>query len=193
MMKRATWCNAILAWLLAASPAFAQDSFDAQIGEIYARYKLATIVVAVGVGLFLVAGILIRWIQRRQAGSAPSLALGNLSELEKRGLLTREEAVKVRDALIRQATKQPPRSQTRLKGEEALLMDDEVRRLELLAEAKRLEKQARQSATASTQSEEGIPPELQQAVEKGLLSREEALAIAARAKAKGPGTSPSTN
>lgn len=185
MTKREAWLILVVTWFSTVNLAFAQDSFDAQIGEIYARYKLATIVVAVGVGLFLVAGILLRWIQRRQQASTPSLDLGNLSELEKRGLLTKEEALKVRDALIRQATKQPPRSSTRLKGEEALLMDDEVRRLELLAEAKRLEKQARQVASNSTQTDDTIPAELQHAVEKGLLSREEALAIAARARAKG--------
>jgi polyhydroxyalkanoate synthesis regulator phasin len=159
--------------------------------ELYDIYKKATVVVAVAVIAFLVAAFVVRRYQKRQSDSALPLDFTDLTKLEKQGVVTAEEAKRIRDALIRQATQ--PRSGTKLKGEAALLQDEEVKRLEALAMAKKLSRQANtrdHEERTSDVADVSIPEELRAAVEKGLLSVEEAQRIAQRAKEQKNSSSP---
>ncbi|MGB9692616.1 MAG: hypothetical protein ACPL7D_10655 [Candidatus Sumerlaeaceae bacterium] len=173
----------VCAALAVAPPGRAQNQPElSDFERTYRMYKTATWIAAGAMILFLVGGFLIK--RRQTKLSEGPLGLDDLSKLEKRGLLTPEEAKKVRDALVRQAMQRANRPRTPLKGEEALLLDDEVRRLEALAQAKRAQKEQASTAASAVADATEIPPELQVAVEKGLLSHEEAVAIARRAQTK---------
>jgi len=166
----------------AAAVAHGQDLEGIPGAEVFSTYKTAVIIAIIALIGFLVGGLVFRWVQRRQSAMSTSIDIGDLTQLQKRGLLTPEEARKVRDALIRQATQNTTPQAKRFKGEEALLHDEEVKRLEALAQARKMEKQLQQGPSEPAPPADEIPPELRTAVESGLLSRDEALAIAARAR-----------
>jgi hypothetical protein len=166
----------------AAAVAHGQDLEGIPGAEVFSTYKTAVIIAIIALIGFMVGGLVFRWVQRRQSARSTSFDFGDLTQLQKRGLLTPEEMRKVRNALIRQATQNAKHQAKPLKGAEALLHDKEIKRLEALAEAKRMERQLEQGSTDSAASADEIPPELRTAVESGLLSREEARAIAARAR-----------
>jgi polyhydroxyalkanoate synthesis regulator phasin len=184
-LKRVGW---VLAYLFAAGVSRAQQLDDAAgITSLYDSYRNAVYWIAGALILFLIGAALVRRAQRRTLNeeSLP-FNFNDLTELEKRGKLTPEEAKKVRDALIRQATQRAKTTPAGLKGADALLQDEEVRRLEALAMAKRLSEETTKRAEPeqSPRTAEEIPPELREAVAKGLLSVEEARAIAERSRKK---------
>lgn len=155
--------------------------------NLYEVYRWATVVVALAVIGFLLVTFFVRRSQRRARDRSLPLDFSDISALQARGLLTPEEAKKVREALVRKASQPTPAVPPGLKGDAALLADAEVRRLEALAQAKKLEHQEGNKGPAGAErvaksTSETIPPELRPAVEKGLLTEEEALAIARRSK-----------
>lgn len=183
MKKRIRDIAIVIATIAAAASSGAQSASDGfEFEKTYQMYKTAIMIAAGALILFLVGGFFFkRWANKRDR---EPFGFADLSNLEKRGLLTPEEAKKVRDALVRQTMQRANSPRTSLKGDEALLFDEEVRRLEALAQAKRAQKEKGEVPAAKPSEQEEIPAELQAAVAKGLLSQEEALAIARRAKSK---------
>lgn len=171
------FCFAAMAWGQQA-----QDELG--LANLYATYRKTVFWVGGGFLLFLVGVFLLRRAQRKAFDQRLPFGFEDLSRLEQRGMLTREEAAKVREALIRQATQRTSATpRLPLKGEAALLNDEEVKRLEALAAAKRMEKEMGKNVPPPlTHESMEIPEELRPAVEKGLLSVEEAKAIARRSR-----------
>lgn len=174
-----------LAFCVAAMVWGQQMQDELGFASLYTTYRKTVFWVGGGFLLFLVGVFLLRRAQRKALDQRLPFGFEDLTKLEQRGMLTREEAAKVREALIRQATQHTATTpRLPLKGEAALLHDEEVKRLEALAAAKRMEQEMRRGNVPSPLPDEAeeIPEELRPAVEKGLLSAEEAKAIARRSR-----------
>ncbi|MCX7625989.1 MAG: hypothetical protein N2Z21_07250 [Candidatus Sumerlaeaceae bacterium] len=187
MMRLSRLLSVCLAFAFATISWAQQAQDELGLSGLYATYRKTVFWVAGGLLVIVVGGFIMRRAQQRAQRGARErrlpFAFDDLSKLEQRGMLTKEEAAKVRDALIRQATQRHLSSANplQLKGEDALLHDEEVKRLEALAAIKRMAKETDvRTALNGAHDGEEIPEELRPAVEKGLLSVEEARAIARR-------------
>lgn len=172
-------------------------------------YAVYAIVALVAIFLFLLLLLVFRRARFGRAGeSGIGMTLDDVGTLQQKGLLTPEEMKRVREALSRQVVKQYSVQQGPKSGANALLHDPEVRRLEVLADAKAREKErmlaARQEPpvpqfTLKTEASDALipepngdvelPPDVLTMVQLGLITADELERIKERIRAKHSGQS----
>lgn len=127
-------------------------------------YLMYALMAAAALVFFIVVSLILRKLSLGKS-SDPSAGLTYLdvTGLKKRGMLTDEEAARVRAAMSRQVEKlRSDAEKPQIPGEVGLLTDPEVRRLEALAEARARAaqtdpRQALQNWPAGSQDDSGYP------------------------------------
>jgi hypothetical protein len=178
---------------------------DEIYGQLFASPSFIWSVVAIlGLFVFIIFAVIFQKARRpKSTDNILSMTLGDVDSLNKKGLLTPEEAARVRRAVAKQVTSQLQERPSPYTPA-TLLADPEVQRLEALAQARAAEAALREAEqahptdilTAALQSSEPppqaqqpdgdveLPPDVMSMVQLGLITPGELERIKERARTK---------
>jgi hypothetical protein len=178
-------------------------SLDNIYGQLFASPAFIWSVVAIlGLFVFITFTVIFQRARRPKGmDGLPGMTLNDVDSLKKKGLLTPEEAARVRTAVAKQVTTQMSARPSPFTPA-TLVADPDVQRLEALAQAKATAKaqdsrtadsasgdadsgpQARANTATSADDDVELPPDVLGMVQLGLITPEELARIRERARQK---------